>query len=150
MVRKVVTWVVVADGARARVFRNDGPGKGLAAEPDFSMDGDRRHAIEMTTDRPPRAFDSHGVGRHAMEPRVDPRDAVEKDFLEELAAKLDDAAKAEAYDRLVLVAALRALGALRPMLPAAVADKLAGEVAKDLTKLPTADLEAHLGEVMAV
>ncbi|MEZ5840617.1 MAG: host attachment protein [Hyphomicrobiales bacterium] len=150
MVRKVVTFVVVADGARARVFRNEGPGKGLVAEPEMSMDGDRRMALEMMSDRPGRSFDSHGVGRHAMEPAVDPRDAVEKEFLEELVMRLDDAAKAGAYDRLVLAAAPRALGELRGMLPATVADRLAGEIAKDLTRLPTAELAGHLGAVMAV
>ncbi|MCC2111251.1 MAG: host attachment protein [Hyphomicrobiales bacterium] len=150
MVRKVVTWVVIADGARARIYRNDGPGKGLEAMPDLSMTGDRRKEREIMADKPGRSFDSHGQGRHSMEPTTDPREILERQFLGELAETLQSAASAGEFDRLVLAAAPRALGELREMMPRAVADRISAEIAKDLTKLPSGDLPKHLADVMAV
>ncbi len=150
MVRKVVTWVVIADGARARIYRNDGPGRGLDAVPDRSMTGDRRRERDIMADKPGRSFDSHGQGRHSMEPTTDPRDVLERQFLGELADMLQSAANAGEYDRLVLAAAPRALGELRDRMPRAVADRISAEISKDLTKLPSGDLPKHLAGVMAV
>ena len=150
MVRKIVTWVVVADGARARIYRNEGPGKGLVAEPNMSMTGDRRHAVEIMADRPGRSFDSHGQGRHAMEPVTDPREVVERQFAADLVAELETAAGAGSFDRLVLAAAPRALGDLRALMSKGLAEKIAAELPKDLTRVPSTDLPKHLEGVMAV
>ena len=150
MIRKLVTWIVIADGSRARVYRNDGPGKGLEPLPDMSMTGDRRRDREIMADKPGRAFDSHGRGRHSMEPTTAPRDVAERQFLEQVAHKLEVAARDGAFDRLVIAAAPRALGDLRARLPRSVADRIHAEIDKDLTKLPGNELPKHLAEVLPV
>mgnify|MGYP002278210325 CR=1 FL=1 len=150
MVRKIVTWVVVADGARARVFVNDGVGKGVQELEDRAFIGARRQSQDIQADKPGRAFDSAGQGRHAMEPRTDPKHHEEREFLREVVDWLGAQGQKMAFDRLVLIAAPRALGDLRGLLPKSLTDKVVGEIAKDLTRADPSEIEGHLGDVLAV
>ena len=45
--KKKVTWIIVADGSRARVLANDGPGKGLrpAIAGEFHHDAPPTHLL---------------------------------------------------------------------------------------------------------
>ena len=110
MVRKLVTWVLVADGAHARIFVNDGVGKGVQELEDRAFVGSRLRDRDIQADKPGRSFDSHGQGRHAMEPRTDPQQHEEREFVRDvidwIAAKPQD----DQFDRLVLMAAPHALG----------------------------------------
>lgn len=148
--KRIRTWILVADGARARIVLNDGPGRGVKPGPNKEFYGHNAPDREIVTDRPGRAFDSAGQGRHAMEPRSDPHEQAQRHFHHELAAYLDAAAKRNAYDRLIIVAPPRALGHLRAELSNAVRAKVTGELNKDLTHVPIHELANHLGSVMAV
>ena len=54
------------------------------------------------------------------------------------------------YDRIVLVAGPKMLGDLRHSLPKSLSGHVAGELHKDLVKMPLHDLPAHLAEVSGV
>lgn len=144
------TWIVVADGARARLFENTGPGKGLLPLDDGEMRGERAATRELGTERPGRVHDRMGPGRHAMAPRTDWHEQQKEDFLASVAARLDRAAADKAFDRLILVAPAKALGRLRAALGRDAAARVDGELAKDLTKTPAPDLTGHLGELIAL
>ena len=145
MIKKTVTWYLVADGARARVFANDGPGKGirLAIEKEFTIDRPER-TQDIVSDREGRAAGPAGGSGHAMTPATDPHAHEETEFLRQLAAEIGALGQKNRYDRLVIVAAPRALGDLRTLLPRAARDKVSGELDKDLTRLSEADLAQHL------
>lgn len=144
------TWILIADGARARVVENLGPGKGVSEVTgmEFSQPAERNR--DIMSDRPGRSFESADNSRHGMEPPSDPKRLAEAAFVSDLASMLDEKFKAGAFDRLVLVAAPQALGDIRKALSSQLADAVYGELAKDLTKLPNNELTKHLGEVMAV
>ena len=148
--KKTVTWVVVADGARARLFVNEGPGKGIAALPDGDMAGNTALARDINADKPGRTFDRTGEGRHAKEPQSDPHRNAKRDFAHAVAARLDDAHKRNAFDRLVLVAPPQALGDLRACLDNGVRAKVSAELNKDLTHLKDHELAGPIGAVLAV
>jgi protein required for attachment to host cells len=148
--KKTVTWVVVADGARARLFANEGPGKGLTPIPNGDMAGDHQPARNINADRPGRTFDSSGEARHAKEPSGDPHRNAKRDFAHLVAARLDDGNKQHAFDRLVLVAPPRALGDLRACLENGVRAKVSAELNKDLTHLKDHELPGPIGAVLAV
>ena len=150
MPRPVVTWVLIADGARARLFANEGVGKGLKPAFDQEFIGTRLPSRDITTDRPGRAFDSAGEGRHAMEPPTDPHCYEKQVFAHDVATALDDARKKNAFDRLVVVAPPEALGNLRSELSEELQRMVTAELNKDLTKVPVRDLADFLGEVMAL
>jgi protein required for attachment to host cells len=145
-----VTWVVVADGAHARIYFNNGIGKGLAPVPGGTLDTPNLKGREIVSDRPGRSFDSGGQGRHAMESDVDPQRHEETQFLRELAQLLEERAKSHAYDRLVLVAPPRALGALRQALAKNAQSRIVAEVDKDLVAFQADDIAARLGDVIAL
>jgi protein required for attachment to host cells len=148
--QKKVTWILVADGARARVLMNQGIGKGL--EP--AVNGEMVHALpptrELGTDRPGRSQQRGTSGRHAFEPHVDWHRFEKEKFSKEMAGLLDAAAERGAYDRLVLIAPPRTLGDLRSALGAKARGKIHAEVDKDLTHVTMQELPDYLGDVVAL
>jgi protein required for attachment to host cells len=69
--RKTITWILVADGTRARIFRNEGPFKGLQPALDRAFEASAPPTRALGTDRPGRVRESANSERHAMVPRVD-------------------------------------------------------------------------------
>lgn len=146
LTKKRTTWVLVCDGARGRVFVNRGRGTGLEEVETAEHEDARRRTRELLTDRPGRSFESVGEARHAMAPSTDWHRFEKEHFAKEMAAIINAAAVADKFDRLVLVAPPRALGDLRAALNAQAADRVAGEIGKDLTNVALHDLGGHLGE----
>lgn len=146
--KPIRTWVLIADGARARVLANDGPGKGLKAIDRLVFRGDHTATHDIVDDREGRTYSSHGPGRSAIDARSDPHRALKKTFAHHLADSMAQELDAGAYDRLVIVAAPVTLGDLRKALPPKVAAKVTGELAQDLTKTPNGDVARHLAQVL--
>jgi len=143
------TWILIADGAHARILQNAGPGKGLQALEGRVWHGDHAATHELMTDRTGRAFSSTGPARSAIEPHSDPHRQLKRNFVHRLADALSDRWRDRAYDRLVLVAAPSALGDLRAALSPEVRTAVVAEVPKDLTKTPDAAVAEHLKDVLA-
>lgn len=147
--KKTITWILVADGARARIYKNEGPGKGLQP----AIDGEFHHDVPLThelgTDRPGRTKESASTTRHAMEQADWHRFEKEK-FAREMARILERAEQAGAYHRLILVAPPKTLGDLRSVLAATTRKKVTGEIDKDLTQVTPGELPDHLGSVIAL
>jgi protein required for attachment to host cells len=145
---KIVTWIVVADGARAHVLKNEGIGKGLEPVTDLVSATQHRPARELGTDKPGRTFESASAARHAMEPRVDWHRFEKHRFAGDMAAMLNQQARDKAFERLVLVAPPEILGVLRAELDDATRKLITGELAKDLTHEPIHGLPERLREVV--
>ena len=150
MIKKVTTWVVVADGTRARVLENAGPGLGLAEVPGGTFEGPNRRDGEIASDRPGRSFDSRGQGRHAMEPDTPAARHEHREFARSVAAWLNEPKRRDRYDRLAVVAAPRTLGDLRELLPAGVRAKVVCELDKDLVAAKPAAIVDALGDRIAL
>ncbi len=150
MPRPIVTWVLIADGFRARLFVNAGVGKGLKPALDREFIGTNISSGDIASDRPGRSFDSAGEGRHAMEPPTDPKRHAKYEFAREIAGILEHARKTNQFERLVVVAPPRALGDLRSEFGVELQRMVSAEMDKDLTQVPIQDLPDHLGKVMAV
>lgn len=148
--KKVTTWILVADGSRARVLLNEGPGRGVERTPVHEFDGPHMENREIMADRPGRAFDSAGQGRHAMERPTDPKEHEQHEFHRAVAGFLDKGFDDRRFDRLVVIAPPKALGSIRSLLSDRVQGKVTAELNKDLTKVPAHDIASHLGDVMAV
>lgn len=148
--KPTVTWILVANGTQARVLENAGPGKGLRQIEGLDFGIEAMQAQELVTDRPGRSFSSVGPGRSAMEPRTDPVEQREAEFAKSVAEMLDEHCGKGAYNRLVIAAAPIALGDIRKSLTPAVKKTILAELPKDLTNLPTAQLDKHLDGIIAV
>jgi len=147
--KKTVTWVLIADGAQARVLENTGPGKGLKQVDGLDFAQDALQAQEIVTDKPGRSHSSVGSGRSAMEPKTDPVAYRETEFVKSLADMLNREQQKGTFDRLVIAAAPIALGDIRKAISAGVKKVLIAELNKDLTNLPTAQLDQHFEGIIA-
>lgn len=148
--KAIRTWIVVADGAGARLFLNTGPGKGLQELPDGRMQTALEATRSQGSDRPGRVHDRMGDGRHAMEPRIDWHEQQKQRFARELSQRLDAAAGGKAFDRLILVAPPKLLGALRSLLGAGARRLVTGELPKDLMRASEKELLSQLGAIAAL
>ena len=148
--KPVKIWVLIADGARARIVEQTGVGRALREVSGSEFSDDHLRNRDIVADRPGRSFDSGGRGRHAMVPPSDPQDLREKGFLTRLAGFVDEQYAAGRFDRLVIAAPPSALGYLRSVLSEQVRQVVSAEVASDLTRLPNSKLAKHLEDVLAV
>ena len=146
--KRIMTWILVADGARARVLANEGPGKGLVDAFDQDFIGARDLMREMVSDQAGRQQESATTGRHAIEPKTDWHRFEKHQFAKRMAEILERAAVSELYDRLVLVAPPQALGDLRGELGRHAQKRVTGEMDKDLTHVAIHDLPQHLSAIV--
>jgi protein required for attachment to host cells len=144
------TLVTVAQRAKARLFRHDGPGQGLVEVEDLAHPASRARGREIDTDRPGRVHDRAGPGRHAMAKEEPPEEHEAARFAREVADAIREHRTREGFDRLVLVAEPGFLGKLRASLDDASARLVDGEVHRDIADRKQAEIESHLGDVLAV
>jgi protein required for attachment to host cells len=147
--KPVRTWVLVADGSRARVLENLGPGKGLHQVPATDEAWQLPANRDILADRPGRSHESHGNARHAIEPRSDPHRDLKRAFAVHLIGELEQRHAAHHFDRLVLVAPPEMLGNLRAGMPKKLAAIVSGELNQDLTHVATNEIGSHLAKVLA-
>jgi protein required for attachment to host cells len=108
------TWIVTADGERARVFEervHAGPLHELADRAIHQSDHDRAHAVHPKA----TAGGNFGSGRHNVNEN-DPHAKAKDVFLHRVAEMLDKAADGHAFAHLILVAPPKALGDLKAAL----------------------------------
>lgn len=144
MPKHSTTWIVIANSSRAQIVtrREDGPGFDIVTA--FQSSEAHTPSHLLGGDRPGRMQESANPAHHAIEPRLDPHEEDAIHFLQTVAQYLNEGATTEEVRGLVLIAPPRALGRLRKMLDPAVTKKIRAEAAKDLTRVPFADLPKHL------
>lgn len=135
--KKPRTWILVADGARARIVRFGPEGEHLE---DLAFEADHKQLKEIMADKPGRSFASVGAKRSAVEYHSDPVRAQAEKFAELLVARLEHARLSHEFDRLAIVAEPRMLGVIRSHMPHQLGATVIAEVHKDLTKLPAHQL----------
>ena len=132
-------WILVADGSRALLLRNDG----FPLKPKFTVL--RRYAQanpatrDQGTDRPGRMND-FGSHKSAME-ETDWHQIAEDRFVHEIADSLAAAFHRHEFDSLIIAAPPTALGEMRKALPEQIRDHVLIEINKDLTRFPVQELE---------
>ncbi|HEX5184334.1 MAG TPA: host attachment family protein [Allosphingosinicella sp.] len=137
------SFVLVADGKKMLFFRNEGD----ADYPKLEVERKRATADaadrDLKSDAPGRGFDPAGPGRSAFE-EADFHRIEEESFAAETADLLRERALRNEFESLIVVAPPRTLGALREHYHKEVEKRLTGEVAKDLTGHPVAEIEKIL------
>jgi protein required for attachment to host cells len=142
------TWIVIADGAHAKVFQYSAEKPRLEAVKDVSFQIDLPRTHDIVSDRPGRAYESHGHARHAKSGRSDPHRELKRDFAHKVAGALQMSLGDKRYDKLILVAPPATLGDLREALAKGVRACVTAEVAQDLVKVPVSRLPSHLTSVL--
>jgi protein required for attachment to host cells len=138
------TFVVVADGKKMLFFRNEGDAEFPKLQVERKIEQENPSDAEQKTSKAGRTFDaSGGAGRSAYE-EVDFHQLEEDRFAAETAEMLRKRALRNDFESLIIVAPPRTLGELRKHYHKEVEKRLAGEIAKDLTGHPVAEIEKIL------
>jgi protein required for attachment to host cells len=147
--KPTITWIVVADGSRAKIYVNRGRGKGIELL-EHEISSEHPRTSEMVRDGLYRTHESVGHSRHAIEPKSDPHRELKRDFAQVLAEMLDRRASEKSFDKWVLVAPPGMLGDLRQATSRRLRGLLRFEIAKDLTKASTHEVAGHLAEMLII
>lgn len=142
--KRKVTWILIADGARARVLNYLGRQSGVEQLPGFDWLASHAPDRELGNDRPGRAFDSVGKGRHAIDPHTSTHRLNKADFARQIANRLRENLESGALDRLVLVAPPKALGDIRKHLDQELSKCVYAQVPLDLTHVPNDEIGSYL------
>lgn len=137
------TWVIVADGRKFVVLRNQGDEEFTDLRVVETAEDENPPTRAQGTDRPGRMPDTSPAGRSAME-ETDWHVLQEARFARELGERLRRWAGEKRFSRLVVAADPRTLGALRDEYDATVRAALVREIDRDYTKHTVADIEAAL------
>jgi protein required for attachment to host cells len=135
--------VLIGDGQKALFLRNKGTAHQVKLEVEQILQQDNPATREQGTDRPGRSLSSVGTARSAVE-EVDWHHIAKERFAGEIALALYRHAHDNRFDKLVVVAPAKILGNLRKAFHAEVADRVVGEISKELTSHPIPQIERLL------
>ncbi|CAN5331619.1 hypothetical protein BH24PSE2_BH24PSE2_20750 [soil metagenome] len=139
-------WIVVAHSTEANIYTVDSPTGPLRHVAGFEHPESALRNRELETDRPGRAFDSAGEGRHAMSSEVEPAKQEAIRFARRLADELRAGRVAHRYDELLLVAAPEFLGLLRDALDDDTRARVSFELDKNLAHEDAEEIRRRLPE----
>lgn len=134
-------WVLVGDGRKALVLRNEGDQTfpNLRA---FEVFREKHNPLmsERGSDGPGRAVE-HLANRRSAHQQAEWHELAEIEFAQKVAAALSEHHDAGDISALVVVAPPRTLAELRHAFPASLQRKIIAELDKDLTKHPIHEIE---------
>ncbi len=146
--RKVKTWILVADGAVAQVYETEAGANDLVAVPGGEFAAANLPSREIDADRPGQGFDRAGYGQRRKQPRTDSHRHAKAQFAHHLAEFLQREQQRQAFDSLVIVAPAKTLGDLREALAPNVKKLVKAELSKDLVHIHQRDLPQHLEQIL--
>ncbi|MBL6952483.1 MAG: host attachment protein [Alphaproteobacteria bacterium] len=146
--KKTKTWILIADGAQARVFETETGAKGLVAVKGGDFKAANLRSREIDADKPGQGFSRAGDGQRRMQPQTDSHRHAEAQFARHLAEFLQQGQQRRAYDDLVIVAPATALGDLRAALAPGVKKLVKAELTKDLVHISERALPEHLDSIL--
>ena len=138
------TWVVVAESSRARIFsmkKNQSP---LQEITDMTHLESRVHGQELSSDRPGRAFDSRGGGRHAMETEVDLKRQEAINFAKTIIKYIESGRTQGHFEKLILIAPPEFLGLLRKNLSESTRQQIVKEISKNIVQQDKVSIYKHI------
>jgi protein required for attachment to host cells len=132
--------VMVADGRKILVFRNKGDSAFPQLEAETVREQENPANRDQASDAAGRSSSPMGGRQSSME-QVNFHDQEEQRFAVEAADILKRRALANDYEKLIVIAPPTALGEIRKHYHKEVQDRLVGEIAKDLSNHPVAEIE---------
>jgi len=135
--------VLVADGRKMLFLRNAGDDIYPNLVVEHAEEQANPKDSDQKSDAPGLSFSSVGSGRSTMD-EVDFHQLEEDRFAADAADLLKRRALANDFESLIIIAPPRTLGELRKHYHSEVSARIAGELDKDLTSHPIADIESAI------
>lgn len=138
-----VTWVLVADSSRARIFSKNGKG-GYQEVAGFIHPESRMHDQKLTSDLSGSAQAGVGSERHGVGEKTPPKRHEAVTFSKQVAGHLEQGRTRRAFDKLAVIAPPSFLGMLRDQYSQPLAGMVKQETSKNIVQLAPRDLLPHL------
>jgi len=138
------SYILVADGAKMLFFRNEGDPDNLNLTVIAAEQQADNYDRDIKTDLAGQKPGSPGSGGGSTAGEADFHVQAEQRFAVEAADRINRAALANEFERLIIVAPPKTLGELRKHYHKQVEGRIAAEIAKDLTGHPVDRIEAVL------
>lgn len=139
-----VTWIVVAESSRARIYGSTATDGELVELADLVHPESRLHEQDLTADLPGRTHDRQGAGRHAMEDRTDVKVHEAEQFAQQIGLVLNTGYRDAHFQKLVLAAPPKFLGMLRKQLSNETLKIVTQEVDKNLLHESPESIKSYL------
>ena len=137
------TWIVIADGSRARLFEQAQPAGPWSELRAWVNPASRLRTESLAFDQLGRASKGQ-PGATSFVPRTSPRQREHRRFAHELARHLDLGVRSGRCDGLVLIASNSLLGELRQALPVQATKRVRWSAPVDLTSFSGRELQARV------
>ena len=134
-----VTWVLVADSSRARIFSKNGR-EAYVEEAGFIHPESRLHEQQLTSDLPGRDSSRIGRERHSVNSKVPPKRNEAITFSRQVTEHLESARTKGLFSKLAIVAPPAFLGMLREQFSSTLSALVSQEINKNLVQLQPRDL----------
>lgn len=167
MGKKLVTWVLVADGKRARVYsynmvKAQVPLSGNAKNHHYeeryrneilpidnmSWQAESLDDFDIGNGKLATIFSSASNIHHTTEPHIDIHEEIKQHLAHKAALELNSAFASRQFDRIVLIAPSRTLEELKKYMDDRLLQRIAAELPKDLVKQNRGDLIYQLEEAL--
>lgn len=135
-------WIILMDGAKARILEKSG--KKISSTPLYDVVQDHCPSRLHEADRPGRVFERKGEVRHAYESRVHWHSQQKEVLAQHICDLLKEKDQEGNFEELQLIAPPKTMGSLRLHLSPSLKEKTTKELTKDLMNLPLAELIAYL------
>lgn len=136
------TWVLVANGAKARIFNF--ANHSLKELMVLTHPESRMHEHDLVSDRPGATNSAAGFGRHGMQPHTEPQKNEVEHFAKEVSHYLNLEHNRNHFQHLHVIAAPAFLGLLRHNLKKETQHIILKEINKDVVDASLSDLLDYL------
>jgi len=138
-----LTWILVADSSRARLFKAEAHSTITEME-DLAHPAGRLHEQDLSSDLPGKDSDKTGTAKHSFQDKVEPKQQEAINFAKQIAKHLEASYNAKKLERLMVIAAPSFLGLLRDQFSEEINKQVCFELDKNLTTHSTEDIRSHL------
>ncbi len=140
-----LTWILVADSSRARIFKSE-KNSSIQEIEDLTHPEGRLHDQDLTSDFPGRDADRSGAGKHEFQDQVEPKEQEAIDFAKRIARHLEESYNTNKFEQLMIISAPSFLGKLRQQLSNEISQQICFELDKNITMHEVDDIRKHLPE----
>ena len=137
------TCIVACSGSVARLWKTTSRFGDWQALTELRHPESASRDADLTSDRPGRAFDSFGSGRHSMSQGHSPHEQELTRFADEVAGYINNGIASGSYTNIVLLADPRFLGHLRTKLSSTAANAVIMTASKNLASLDEAEIRHY-------
>lgn len=146
----MLKWILVCDASQAELYSAEKQGDDWISIASYSHPESRMKSSELTSTEPGHSLKSKGAAslHTVLERSTSPKEAEKQHFAQQLAEAINDGARKQSFDGLVLVALPHFAGLIEQHLSAESKKRVLATVHKDLTFTDARDARQHLEDAV--